>query len=84
MGYGGGTASGRRTGDQGFREIIPRCKPGPDFEACRRDLLIEGAGLTVWVVATFAVVGGACWFVLSGRCSLVLIQIEQKIRSLRR
>ena len=59
MGYGGGTASGSRAGDQGFREIRPRCKPGPDFEACRRDLLIEGAGLTVWVVATIAVVGGA-------------------------
>ena len=84
MGYGGGTASGSRLGDQGFREIVPRCKPGPDFEACRRDLLIGGAGLTVWVVATIAVIGVACWFVLSGRWSLMLIQLEQKIRSLRR
>ena len=82
MGYGVGGAGG--VGDQGFREIVPRCKPGPDFEACRRDLLIGGAGLVLWVVATFAVVGGACWFVLSGRWSLMLISLEQKIRSLRR
>ena len=39
MAYGGGRASGSRAGDQGFREIVPRCQPGPDFEACRRDLL---------------------------------------------
>ena len=82
MGYGVGGAGG--VGDQGFRKIVPRCKPGPDFEACRRDLLIGGAGLMLWVVATFAVVGGACWFVLSGRWSLMLISLEQKIRSLRR
>ena len=83
MAYGGGAVSGKQ-GGQGFREILPRCEPGPDPEACRRDLLIGGAGLVLWVVATFAVVGGACWFVLSGRCSLMLIQLEQKIRSLRR
>ena len=83
MAYGGGAVSGKQ-GNQGFREIVPRCKPGPDFEACRRDLLVGGTGLVLWVVATFAVVGGACWFVLSGRWSLMLIQIEQKIRSLRR
>ena len=84
MAYGGGRASGSRAGDQGFREIVPRCKPGPDFEVCRRDLLIGGAGLILWVVATFAVVGGVCWYVLSGRWSLILIELEQKIRSLRR
>ena len=56
MGYGVGGAGG--VGDQGFREIVPRCKPGPDFEACRQDLLIGGAGLVLWVAATFAVVGG--------------------------
>ena len=84
MGYGGGTASGSRAGDQGFRDIVQSCKPGQDFEVCRLDLLIGGAGLVLWVVATFAVVGGACWFVLSGRWSLMLIQLEQKIRSLRR
>ena len=84
MGYGGGTASGRRAGDQGFREIVPRCKPGPDFEACRRDLLIGGAGLVLWVVAAFAVVGGGCWLIFSGRWFLILIKLEQKFRSLRR
>ena len=83
MAYGGGAVSGKQ-GGQRFREIVPRCKPGPHFEACRRELLIEGAGYTFWVVAAFAVVGGACWFVLSGRWSLMLIQLEQKIRSLRR
>ena len=77
MGYGVGGAGG--VGDQGFREIIPPCEPGPDFEACRRDLLIGGAGLMLWVVATFAVVGGSCWLVLSGRWSLMLISLEQKI-----
>ena len=84
MGYGGGTVSGSRAGDQGFREIVPRCKPGPDFEPCRRDLFIGGAGLVLWVVAAFAVVGGGCWLVLSGRWSLMLIKLEQKFRSLRR
>ena len=83
MAYGGGAVSGKQ-GNQGFREIVPRCKPGPDFEACRRDLLIEGAGLMLWVVATLAVTGVACWLVLSGKWSLMLIKLEQKIRSLRR
>ena len=41
MAYGGGAVTGNQ-GGQGFREIVPRCEPGPDFEACRRDLLIEG------------------------------------------
>ena len=43
MGYGGGAVSGKQ-GGQGFREIVPRCEPGEGFEACRRDLLIEGGG----------------------------------------
>ena len=83
MAYGGGAVSGKQ-GGQGFREIVPRCEPGPDFEACRRDLLIEGAGLTLWVVATLAVTGVACWLVLSGKWTLMLIKLEQKIRSLSR
>ena len=74
-------AGGGGGGFQGFTEIDPRCKPGPDFEACRRDLLIEGAGLILWLVLTLSVVGGACWFVLSGRWSVMLIELEQKIRS---
>ena len=78
MVYGAGGGGG---GFQGFTEIVPRCKPGPDFEACRRDLLIEGAGLILWLVLTLSVVGGACWFVLSGRWSVMLIELEQKIRS---
>ena len=73
MAYGGGRASGSRAGDQGFREIVPRCQPGPDFEACRRDLLIGGAGLILWGGGTFSVAGGARWFVLSGRWALMLI-----------
>ena len=56
MAYGGGAVSGRE-GGQGFREIVPRCEPGADLEAFRRDLLIEGGGVLLWVVATFAVVG---------------------------
>ena len=74
-------AGGGGSGFQGFTEIVPRCKPGPEFEACRRDLLIEGAGLILWLVLTLSVVGGACWFVLSGRWSVMLIELEQKIRS---
>ena len=74
-------AGGGGGGFQGFREIVPRCKPGPDFEACRRDLLIEGAGLILWLGLTLSVVGGACWFVLSGRWSVMLIELEKKIRS---
>ena len=83
MAYGGGAVSGNQ-GGQGFREIVPRCEPGPDFEACRHDLLMGGAGLMIWVVTTFAVTGVACWLVLSGKWSLMLIKLEQKIRSLRR
>ena len=83
MAYGGGAVTGNQ-GGQGFREIVPRCEPGPDFEACRRDLLIEGTGLTLWVVATLAFTGAACWLVLSDRWTLMLIKLEQKIRSLRR
>ncbi|AHF64650.1 hypothetical protein Syncc8109_2327 [Synechococcus sp. WH 8109] len=45
---------------------------------------MEGAGLMLWVVATFAVTGVACWLVLSGNWALMLIKLEQKIRSLRR
>ena len=84
MAYGGGRASGSRAGDQGFREIVPRCQPGPDFEACRRDLLNEVSGLVLGVIALFVVAGVACGLVLSGRWSLMLIKLEQKIRSLRR
>ena len=82
MAYGGRAVTGNQ-GGQGFREIVPRCEPGPDFEACRHDLLIEWSGLTLWVVATLAFTGAACWLVLSGKWTLVLIKLEQKIRSLR-
>jgi hypothetical protein len=65
-------------GGQGLlRSLSPSCKP---VEECRRDLLIGGTG----VIAFIVVAGVACWFVLSGRWSLMLIELEQKIRSLRR
>ena len=74
MGYGAaGTGIGR---DLGFREIVPQCEPGPDFEACRQETIVEGSAVVL--------VGSTCWLVLSGRWSLMLILIEQKIRSLRR
>ena len=74
MGYGAaGTGIGR---DLGFREIVPQCEPGPDFEACRQETIVEGSAVVL--------VGSTCWLVLSGRWSLMLISIEQKIRSLRR
>jgi len=70
--------------DQGFRTVEPSCKPGPDFEACRRDKLIGSAGLLIWVVAAFAITGFTCWFALSGRLNLAMVTLEQKIRSMRK
>ena len=41
MGYG---AAGNGIGkDLGFREIVPQCEPGPDFEACRQETIVEGS-----------------------------------------
>ena len=68
--------------DQGFRAVEPLCKPGPDFEACRRDKLVGGAGVLIWAVAAFAITGFACWFALSGRLNLAMVTFEQKIRSM--
>ena len=56
MAYVCGAVLGKQ-GGQGFGEIVPRCEPGATFEACRRDLLIKGSGLRVWMVATFSVAG---------------------------
>ena len=61
--------------DQGFRAVEPSCKPGPDFEACGRDKFIGGAGLLIRVVAAFAITGFACWFALSGRLNLAMIDL---------
>ena len=68
--------------DQGFRAVKPSCKPGPDFEACRRDKLIGGAGVLIWAVAAFAITEFACWFALSGRLNLAMVTLDQKIRSM--
>ena len=46
-------------------------------EGCRRDVLFVGTG----VIAFIVLAGVACWLVLSGRWSLMLIKLEQKIRS---
>ena len=81
MAYGGGTAS--KSGAQ-LEIIVPSCESGPDLEACQRDLFIGSLGLMLGVAATFAVVGGAFWFVLSGRWTVMLIKLEQKFRSLLR
>ena len=82
MGYGAaGTGIGK---DLGFREIIPQCEPGPDFEACRQETIVEVSAVVLVVVAAVVLVGSTCWLVLSGRWSLMLISLEQKIRSLRR
>ena len=66
-------------GGQGLlRSLSPSCDPA--VEGCRRDVFIVGTG-----VITFIVVAGlACSLVLSGRWTLMLIKLEQKIRSLRR
>ena len=82
MGYGAaGTGIGK---DLGFREIVPQCEPGPDFEACRQETIVEGSAVVLVVVAAVVLVVSTCWLVLSGRWSLMLISLEQKIRSLRR
>ena len=68
---------GTTVGLEGRGSLFP-CDPA--VEGCRRDVLFVGTG-----VITFIVVAGlACWLVLSGRWSLMLIKLEQKIRSLLR
>ena len=82
MGYGaGGTGGGR---DLGFRKIVPQCEPGPDYEACRHETIVGVSVVVLVVVAAVVLVGSTSWLVLSGRWSLMLISLEQKIRSLRR
>ena len=45
MGYGAaGTGIGK---DLGFREIVPQCEPGPDFEACRQETIVEGSAVVL-------------------------------------
>ena len=82
MAYGGVPLTG------GVRKIVPICQPGQDIEACRRDLLEKtgepGSLPALFFVAALAIIGDTCWFVLSGRWTLILIELEQRIRSLRR
>ena len=73
----------------GGGKIVPVCKPGQDIEACRRDLLEKPGGQGPFLpvllfIAALAIIGGSFWFVLSGRWTLMLIELEQRIRSLRR
>ena len=83
MAYGGVPLTG------GVRKIVPICQPGQDIEACRRDLPEKPGGQGPFLpvllfVAALAIIGGSFWFVLSGRWTLMLIELEQRIRSLRR
>ena len=58
MGFGaGGTAAG---GNRGFREIVPQCEPGPDFEACRQETMVGASLVTLFVVAVVVLVGSTC------------------------
>ena len=82
MGFNAGGAGG--LGNQGFREIVPQCEPGPDFEACRQETIVEALAVVLVVVAAVVLIGSTCWLVLSGRWSLLLISLEQRMRSLRR
>ena len=82
MGFNAGGAGG--LGNQGFREIVPQCEPGPDFEACRQETIVEASAVVLVVVAAVVLIGSTCWLVLSGRWSLLLISLEQRMRSLRR
>ena len=82
MGFNAGGAGG--VGNQGFREIVPQCEPGPDFEACRQETIVEASAVVLVVVAAVVFIGSTCWLVLSGKWSLLLISLEQRMRSLRR
>ena len=77
-GYGGAGPGGQ---EGLLRVVLPRCEPGPGFDACQPDLTIGTAGVALGVVAFIGVAGGACFFVLSGQWSLMLMKLEQTIRS---
>ena len=77
-GYGGAGPAGQ---EGLLRVVLPRCEPGPGVDACQPDLNIGTAGVALGVVAFVEVAGGACWFVLSGQWSLMLMKLEQTIRS---
>lgn len=77
-GYGGAGPGGQ---EGLLRVVLPRCEPGPGFDACQPDLNIGTAGVALGVVAFVEVAGGACFFVLSGQWSLMLMKLEQTIRS---
>ena len=64
MGYGAGGTGGR---DLGFREIVPQYEPGPDFEACRQEIIFQSSAITLVILVTVVLVGSTCWLVLSGR-----------------
>ena len=78
----GGAGPGAQEGL--FKAVLPTCEPGPDFEACERDLYIGTAGIALGVIAFIVLAGVACWLVFSGKGSLMLIELEQKIQRLRR
>ena len=61
-GLGGGL--GPSAGKRGFRQIEPVCKPGPNFDSCRRDQLISTGGV-VFAVALFGLSGFVIWFVVN-------------------
>ena len=77
-GYGGAGPAGQ---EGLLRVVLPRCEPGQGFDACQPDLTIGTAGVALGVVAFIGVAGGACFFVLSGQWSLMLMKLEQTIRS---
>ena len=80
MGYGAaGTGIGK---DLGFREITPQCEPGPDFEACRQETIVEGSAVVLVVVAAVVLVGSTCWLVLlelSPHSSVFALTAETKL-----
>ena len=66
-------------GGQGLlRSLSLSCDPA--VEGCRRGVFIVGTGVITFIVMA----GVVCWLVLSGRWTVMLIKLEQMIRSLRR
>ena len=53
-GYGGAGPAGQ---EGLLRVVLPRCEPGPNFDACQPDLNIRTGGVALGVVAFIGVAG---------------------------
>ena len=70
---------GQSAGKRGFRDIQPVCKPGPDFDSCRRNQLIGTGGMLGIITVFVGITGFVVWFVVTDQW----FALGEKIRSLR-